>query len=79
MLGFKVKDSVSGFVGIAVAEYRYINGCTRVTVQPKVDKEGKLPESQTFDEPQLIVLSKKQIKGKTDTGGPEKYPDLRKY
>jgi len=78
-LGSEVKDSVSGFRGIATAKHMYINGCTRITVQPKVDKYGKLPEVQTFDEPQLEVVSKNKIKGKNDTGGPEKYSDIRRY
>ena len=78
-LGSEVRDSVSGFLGVATAKHQYINGCTRITVQPKVDKDGKLPETQTFDEPQLEVVSKKKIKGKNDTGGPEKYSDVRRY
>ena len=78
-LGAEVKDTVSGFTGVAVAKHNYINGCTRITVQPKVDKLGKLPDSQTFDEPQLTAISKKIIKGKNDTGGTEKYSDRRAY
>lgn len=78
-LGSHVKDIVTGFIGVAVAEHRYLNGCKRVTVQPIADKDGKLPETQTFDEPQLECLSTKMVKGKNDTGGPEKYSDLRKY
>jgi hypothetical protein len=78
-LGSEVCDSVSGFKGIAMAQHMYINGCARITVQPKVDKEGKLPETQTFDESQLVVVSKQKIKGKNDTGGPEKYTDVRRY
>ena len=78
-LGSEVCDSVSGFKGIATAKHQYINGCTRITVQPKVDKDGKLPDAQTFDEPQLVVTSKKKIKGENDTGGPEKYSDTRRY
>lgn len=80
LLGKKVKDRVSGFTGIAVSEHRYINGCMRITIQPEVDKDGKLPETATFDEPQLeIVISKKKIKGENTTGGPEKFSDIRKY
>jgi hypothetical protein len=78
-LGSEVEDSISGFKGISVAKHLYINGCTRITVQPKVDKDGKLPETQTFDEPQLIETSDKRITGKNNTGGPEKYSDVRKY
>lgn len=79
VLGSEVKDVVSGFSGIAVASHRYLNGCERITVQPKIEKDGKLPESQTFDAPQLEVVPGKKIKGKTDTGGPKKYPDVRRF
>lgn len=78
-LGSKVQDTVSKFVGVAVAKHLYLNGCTRVTVQPVVDKDGKLPDTATFDEPQLVVIADKMYDGKNDTGGPEKYPDIRKY
>ena len=78
-LGTEVRDVVSGFTGIATAKHTYLNGCARITVQPVIDKEKKLPEAQTFDEPQLEIVSKKKIKGKNDTGGPEKYSDVRRY
>lgn len=75
-LGDKVKDTVSGFIGIVVSEHNYLNGCKRVTVQPAIDKDKKLPESQTFDEPQLKVLIKEKVKeGSKITGGPDKYMD----
>jgi len=84
-LGDKVRDSVSGFNGIAVSKHSYLQGCDRISVQPKIIKEGKLPESQTFDEPQLIVLQKRKIKKveKISTkkpGGPMPYvPKSRDY
>lgn len=78
-LGNEVMDSVSGFAGVAVARHSYINGCSRITIQPKVNKDGTLPEEKTFDEPQLVITSKKKINGKNDTGGPEKYSDVRRY
>ena len=70
-LGDKVKDSVSGFTGIAVGRTEWLQGCARITIQPAVGKDGKLPDSATFDEPQLIVLTKKKVKrAKSDrTGG----------
>ena len=75
-LGDKVKDSVSGFKGIAVSRHIYLNGCDRISIQPKVDKEGKHPECRSFDEPQLLVLTKKVIKvGSKKTGGTDKYMD----
>ena len=79
LLGMTVKDSVSGFKGVVVAEYNYLNGCTRCCIQPWVDEKGKLPATATFDLPQLVELKKKKAKIYNITGGPEKYTDIRKY
>lgn len=74
-LGDLVVDKVTGFKGVAVAEHRYLQGCTRFTLQPHVGEDGKLPEDQCFDEPQLtLVVHKVTEKGNTKIGGPEKYP-----
>jgi len=54
-LGDRVKDNVSGFTGVAVSRHDYINGCTRSTVQPQIDKNGRLPDAETFDALQLKV------------------------
>lgn len=74
-LGQEVKDMISGFKGIAVARHHYLQGCDRISVQPKADKDGKLDESTTFDEPQLIVIGKKKIttNGSRRNGGPMPY------
>jgi len=56
-LGQKVKDNISGFQGIAVCRMLWLHGCERISVQPPVDKDGKQPEPQTFDEPQLDIIS----------------------
>ena len=75
-LGDEVKDEITGFVGIAIARYSYLQGCDRMCVQPVVDEKGILPKEKTFDEPQLIVVKAKKIKRKTvaeNPGGPEKY------
>ena len=81
-LGDEVKDTVSGFKGIAVAYHTYLQGCDRISVQPSIDNESKLPESQAFDEPQLKVVKKGKVKRQAtevDPGGPEKYQDVRHY
>ena len=54
-LGDEVKDSVSGFKGVAVARYSYLHGCDRICLQPKVDKSGELPNEKAFDEPRIIA------------------------
>jgi hypothetical protein len=70
-LGDEVKDSVTGFTGIAVAVTEWLNGCYRVTVQPRTLDAGKVPAS----EPQLEVLQASVIPcGSRDTGGPAPTP-----
>jgi len=75
-LGSKVKDPISGLIGIAVGRTVWLHGCARITVQPVgVDKQMKPYESLSVDEPQLIVITPKKVKeGKHKTGGPR--PDV---
>ncbi len=71
-LGQEVKDKVTGFKGIASGKCIYLSGCTHVCIQPKVEKDGKLPDAKWFDEPMVEVVSKK-VKIKTTSlriGGP---------
>jgi len=72
LLRKEVKDIITGFAGTVVGRHEFIFGCIRYTVQPKVDKDGKLPDTQTFDDPQLEVVRKKKIKTKETKvpGGP---------
>jgi hypothetical protein len=80
-LGDKVKDKVTGFVGIAIGRTIWLQGCDRVIVQPiGVDKAGKTFESQSFDEPQLAIVSAGAVKvavEKDSTGGPRMEPHAR--
>jgi len=56
-LGSGVVDRITGFKGVATSRTIYLSGCARIGVQPLVDKDGKLPESQFFDEIQLDVIA----------------------
>jgi len=59
-LGDEARDTVSGFAGVCVARTEWLNGCWRMTLQPKaLDKDGKPQESQTFDDFQLEVTRAK--------------------
>lgn len=70
-LGDRCRDTISDFTGTAVAFTTWINGCTRFALQPKIDKDGKLPEAQWFDEPQIVVMEETVAPtGPRDTGGP---------
>lgn len=77
-LGDRVKDSITGITGIAVARTHWLHGCDRITVQPEKLDEGKMPESVTIDEPQLVLVKAKQVlPGKKDTGGPKPEPQRK--
>tara|TARA_Y100000310_G_scaffold314646_1_gene364221 strand:- start:810 stop:1070 length:261 start_codon:yes stop_codon:yes gene_type:complete len=82
-LGDKVRDPITGFEGVAVSSHYYLHGCARISVQPPVDKEGKLPEIQSFDEPQLEIVQLQVAKGDPvlpggRPGGPDKYEDTER-
>ena len=74
-LGDEVKDTITGYNGIAVCKHTYLQGCDRITVQPKVSKTDPVPAEASFDEPQLIVTKAKAVVGNGDTtkGGPARY------
>lgn len=78
-LGDKCRDTVTGFEGIATVRSEYISGCARVGLQPVVDKDGKIPDAQHFDEPMLTVVQAQQISGlPSDKGGPRDAPSQHK-
>jgi len=60
--GDKVKDRISGFEGVVTGTTIYLNGCVRFIIQPKIDKDGKMPNPEWIDEEQLEVLEKKAFK-----------------
>lgn len=69
-LGYKAKDSITGFEGIVTARIEYINGCVQYCVKPLAGKDAKMPEGEWIDEGQLTFGSKKVVKIKAkDTGG----------
>ena len=70
-LGDEVRDTITGFKGIAIGKTTWMNGCDRIIVQPKgTNKEGKTFENQSFDEPDLVLVKANNKKGEHNTGGP---------
>lgn len=78
-LGDEVRDTITGFKGIAMARSMWLTGCDRITIQPKgLTKEGKTYEMQTFDEGQVEIIKKKvQPRINRKKGGPR--AELPKY
>ena len=79
-MGDEVKDRVTGFTGIVVAAYFYFNRCARVCVQPRVDKEGKIPAAEVFDVEQMDIVQSRVVEQKADResnpNGPMPTPEL---
>lgn len=55
-LGDKVRDTISGFEGIATGVFNYLNGCTRVGISGSMSDPDKEPPTWVFDEPQVEVV-----------------------
>jgi len=68
-LGDYAKDTVTELTGTVVAVTEWLHGCKRYTLQPKMDKTGKVPESMSFDSPQVVLVKAKSVNRKTKTGG----------
>lgn len=80
-LGDRVKDKVTGIVGIATQRIECLNGCVQYTVRQQCDKDGKVPESFCYDFEQLEIVEKDPngLRGNraanfVSTGGPESRP-----
>jgi hypothetical protein len=72
-LGAKLRDTVSGFEGIATSKVVFLNGCVRYGLEPKVGADGKIIEGQYFDSQQVEKvddgLIEKVKEARTNTGG----------
>lgn len=44
VLGDEVKDRSTGLIGVAMTLTEYMNGCSRVSIQAKLDKDGAPPK-----------------------------------
>ena len=75
-LGQKVRDSITGMEGTAIARTEFLYGCVRIAVQPKELKDGVPLGSIYVDEPQLeLVKNTPRPKGDPDTGPHGNRPD----
>lgn len=74
-VGDRVRDKVTGFVGIVIGKTTWLNGCNRLGVQPTVLHEGKPIDAVWFDEPQLELVEAEAVSpGPRSTGGPISAP-----
>jgi hypothetical protein len=74
-LGDKARCTITGFEGVVTCRSDYISGCTRITLQPPVGADGKIPDPGHFDEPMLEVVATSAVKcAQSDNGGPRPAP-----
>jgi hypothetical protein len=72
-LGATLRDSITGFEGVAMGRTQYFTGCNHYgLLSRKLDKDGKPEEWQWFDETRLEDVGKTLIVlgGYTPTSGP---------
>ena len=79
-LGSKVRDTLTGYAGVAVARTEYQYGCARVAIEAATLTEGKPVDPQWFDEQRVEVVEEEAPKVSRDSsatsGGPQKDPSI---
>lgn len=76
VLGDLARDTVTGFTGVVICRADWLNGCIRMTLQPRELKDGKPIDALTFDVEQLEVVAAKVSPVGTPGGGP--MPDAKR-
>lgn len=63
-LGDRVKDRITGIVGIVVGYHYYLFGCERISLQPEsAGKDGKIPDQIGIDAVQAKLVKPGAITG----------------
>lgn len=78
ILGAEYRDTITGFSGVVVAVTQWLNGCVRVSIQPKALHDGKPVESSTFDIEQVEEVVKAPQAVRSATGGDRVAPQRAK-
>lgn len=81
-LGSKVRDTITGFEGIAMGRTQYIYGCNQIMVTPdRLGEGGKRLEPEWFDEQRIETLEEREIlissESEATAGGPQPVPSRR--
>lgn len=56
-LGDKVRDVITGFEGIAIGKSEWLCGCTTYGITPQKLKDGKIIDTEWFDEGRIEVIA----------------------
>ena len=63
LLGYKVRDIVTGFEGVCESISFDLYGCVQAIVRPEIDKKkmSERPDGGWFDVKRLVAINKKPI------------------
>lgn len=77
-LGDVAKDTITGFQGVVICDYKFLNGCRRLALQPTAcDKDGKPIQDASFDIEQLVLVKKAKPRTVDPSGGSRPMPAQR--
>ena len=68
-MGDEVKDSITGFTGVATGICDYITGCRQICVQPPVKADGDFVGAKWFDDDRLEMIQTKKHLHKVSRAG----------
>lgn len=57
-MGSFAECKVTGMKGVIICRSENLNGCNRYFIQPKVEKDMKLPDGVWIDEAQVKIIEK---------------------
>lgn len=61
LLGLRVEDRITGFVGIVESICYDLYGCIQAAVRPKLNEKSEIQEGRWFDVSRLAVLNETPI------------------
>lgn len=70
-LGDLARCRLTGLVGVAVGQTSWLNGCSRITLQPRELVKGKPADYVTLDETDMLVVERQAFQAKPASKAPE--------
>ncbi len=61
LMGFKVRDAVTGFEGVVETIAFDLYGCVQAIVKPGLDDKGQVQDGRWFDVKRLTAISDKPV------------------
>jgi len=73
-LGDDAKDTITGLTGVVIGITDWLNGCQRISIQPRELKDGRPVDNCCFDVEQLQLVKRARPVVAAKTGGPHEAP-----